>query len=156
MIFSGDWKDFLARRFSASIQTAISTSGFGSITISYPRRARVGVRGSLNCDHSSDGSARTSTRRTTIFSYVAIRSDEPHREGLTATHPNLRVVLPLRERGIDKRGVIDLLERCRRRTSGLLPLALPQRLHILLLPAEDRMGEPYAGTPAGVRRSQAL
>jgi hypothetical protein len=47
---------------------------------------------------------------TTIFSYVAIRSDEPHREGLTATHPNLRVVLPLRERGIDKKGVIDLLD----------------------------------------------
>jgi hypothetical protein len=47
---------------------------------------------------------------TTIFSYVAIRSDEVHREGLTATHPNLQVVLPLRERGIDKSGVTELLE----------------------------------------------
>jgi len=47
---------------------------------------------------------------TTIYSYVAIRADESHREGLTATHPNLRVVMPLRERGIDKRGVIELLE----------------------------------------------
>lgn len=46
----------------------------------------------------------------TIYSYVAIRADENHREGLTATHPNLRVVLPLRERGIDKNGVIELLE----------------------------------------------
>jgi len=46
----------------------------------------------------------------TIYSYVAIRADEPHREGLTATHPNLKVVLPLRERGIDKAGVIDLLD----------------------------------------------
>ena len=45
-----------------------------------------------------------------IFSYVAIRADENHREGLTATHPNLQVVLPLRERGIDKSGVIELLE----------------------------------------------
>src|SRR4029077_4002208 len=31
-------------------------------------------------------------------------------EGLTATHPNLRVVMPLRETGIDKNGVIELLE----------------------------------------------
>lgn len=45
-----------------------------------------------------------------IYSYVAIRADENHREGLTATHPNLQVVLPLRERGIDKSGVIELLE----------------------------------------------
>jgi 3'-phosphoadenosine 5'-phosphosulfate sulfotransferase (PAPS reductase)/FAD synthetase len=45
-----------------------------------------------------------------IFSYVAIRADENHREGLTATHPNLQVVLPLRERGIDKDGVLELLE----------------------------------------------
>jgi hypothetical protein len=46
----------------------------------------------------------------TVHSYVAIRADEMHREGLTATHPNLRIVMPLRERGIDKRGVIELLE----------------------------------------------
>jgi 3'-phosphoadenosine 5'-phosphosulfate sulfotransferase (PAPS reductase)/FAD synthetase len=45
----------------------------------------------------------------TIYTYVAIRADESHREGMTATHPNLRVVMPLRERGIDKRGVIELL-----------------------------------------------
>lgn len=45
-----------------------------------------------------------------ISSYVAIRADENHREGLTSTHPNLRVVLPLRERGIDKGGVVELLE----------------------------------------------
>src|ERR1700730_17633230 len=47
---------------------------------------------------------------TTIYSYVAIRADEPHREGLTATHKNLHIVMPLRERGIDKAGVIELLE----------------------------------------------
>src|SRR4051794_669023 len=41
-----------------------------------------------------------------IFSYVAIRADENHREGLIATHPNLQVVLPLRDRGIDKDGVV--------------------------------------------------
>lgn len=47
---------------------------------------------------------------TTVHSYVAIRSDEPTREGYQATHPNMRVHLPLREAGIDKRGVIEILE----------------------------------------------
>ncbi|HEY1707223.1 MAG TPA: phosphoadenosine phosphosulfate reductase family protein [Rhizomicrobium sp.] len=46
----------------------------------------------------------------TVYSYVAIRADENHRQGLNATHPNLKVVLPLREHGIDKRGVVDLLD----------------------------------------------
>jgi 3'-phosphoadenosine 5'-phosphosulfate sulfotransferase (PAPS reductase)/FAD synthetase len=45
-----------------------------------------------------------------IYSYVAIRADEPQRQGLTATHANLQVVLPLREYGIDKGGVVELLE----------------------------------------------
>ena len=44
-----------------------------------------------------------------VVSYVAIRSDEGYREGYTSTHPNLSVRLPFRERGIDKPGVIDLL-----------------------------------------------
>ena len=44
-----------------------------------------------------------------VVSYVAIRSDEGYREGYTSTHPNLSVKLPFRERGIDKPGVIDLL-----------------------------------------------
>lgn len=46
----------------------------------------------------------------TIYSYVAIRADELQRQGLTSTHPNLRVILPLQERGIDKAGVVELLE----------------------------------------------
>jgi 3'-phosphoadenosine 5'-phosphosulfate sulfotransferase (PAPS reductase)/FAD synthetase len=46
-----------------------------------------------------------------VHSYVAIRADEDQREGFTAKHPNLKVLLPLREAGIDKRGVIELLER---------------------------------------------
>jgi 3'-phosphoadenosine 5'-phosphosulfate sulfotransferase (PAPS reductase)/FAD synthetase len=45
-----------------------------------------------------------------VFSYVAIRSDEDYREGYTSKHENLKVVLPFREAGIDKKGVIDLLE----------------------------------------------
>jgi hypothetical protein len=48
---------------------------------------------------------------TIIHSYVAIRSDEPSREGYQATHPNMKVHLPLREGGIDRMGVIEILER---------------------------------------------
>lgn len=43
-------------------------------------------------------------------SYVAIRSDEDYREGYASTHPNLTVRLPFRESGIDKAGVLDILD----------------------------------------------
>ena len=45
-----------------------------------------------------------------VHSYVAIRADEPSREGYQSTHENMLVHLPLREAGIDRRGVIELLE----------------------------------------------
>lgn len=45
-----------------------------------------------------------------VTSYVAIRADEEYREGYTAKHPNLTVKLPFREAGIDKRGVIEILD----------------------------------------------
>lgn len=45
-----------------------------------------------------------------VVSYVAIRSDENYREGYSSTHPNLSVSLPFRGEGIDKAGVIDILE----------------------------------------------
>lgn len=44
-----------------------------------------------------------------VFSYVAIRSDEPHRTGMAESHPNLHVVMPFRVDGINKQGVIDIL-----------------------------------------------
>lgn len=47
---------------------------------------------------------------TRVHSYVAIRSDEPDRSGMIATHPNLTVHLPLRDAGLDKASVIELLE----------------------------------------------
>lgn len=47
---------------------------------------------------------------TKITSYVAIRSDEDQREGLATQDPNLKVVMPFREHGIDKQGVIEILE----------------------------------------------
>lgn len=45
-----------------------------------------------------------------VHSYVAIRADEPSREGYQATHPNMRVHLPLRDAGIDRPGVLEILE----------------------------------------------
>lgn len=45
-----------------------------------------------------------------VHSYVAIRSDEDHREGMVAQHENLSVHLPFREAGIDKLGVLEILE----------------------------------------------
>lgn len=47
---------------------------------------------------------------TIVHSYVAIRADEPNREGYQATHPNMRVHLPLRDAGIDRLGVIEILD----------------------------------------------
>jgi len=47
---------------------------------------------------------------TTVHSYVAIRADEPSREGYQATHANMRVHLPLREAGIDRAGVREILD----------------------------------------------
>lgn len=45
-----------------------------------------------------------------ITSYVAIRSDEDQREGFATQDPNLKVVMPFRAHGIDKQGVIEILE----------------------------------------------
>lgn len=46
----------------------------------------------------------------TVYSYVAIRSDEEYREGYQSRHENLKVKMPFRDNGIDKKGVIDILE----------------------------------------------
>ncbi|MEX6662473.1 phosphoadenosine phosphosulfate reductase family protein [Pseudomonas sp. W2-17] len=45
-----------------------------------------------------------------VYSYVAIRADEEHRDGMIARQDNLVVKLPFRENGIDKPGIIDILE----------------------------------------------
>ena len=47
---------------------------------------------------------------TTVYSYVAIRADEEYREGYTSKWENLVVKLPLKEDGIDKAGVLEILE----------------------------------------------
>ena len=46
----------------------------------------------------------------TVYSYVAIRADEEYREGYASKHDSLVVRLPLKEAGIDKSGVLEILE----------------------------------------------
>lgn len=45
-----------------------------------------------------------------VTTYVAIRADEEYREGYSSKQDNLRVSLPFRTAGIDKAGVMDILE----------------------------------------------
>ena len=45
----------------------------------------------------------------TVFSYVAIRSDEQFREGHDTGRKKIVIKLPLKEAGIDKLGVLDIL-----------------------------------------------
>jgi len=45
----------------------------------------------------------------TVFSYVAIRSDEEYREGYQSRQENLFVKLPFKENGIDKSSVNEIL-----------------------------------------------
>ena len=45
-----------------------------------------------------------------VYSYVAIRSDEPYRKGYSSKQEKLVVRLPFREAGIDKADVIEILD----------------------------------------------
>ena len=45
----------------------------------------------------------------TVYSYVAIRGDEEYREGYSSKHDRLLVRLPFREDGINKAGVLSIL-----------------------------------------------
>lgn len=47
---------------------------------------------------------------TTVYSYVAIRSDEEYRSGYNSNKDNLIVKLPFKDEGIDKAGVLDILD----------------------------------------------
>ena len=46
----------------------------------------------------------------TVYSYVAIRSDEEYREGYASKHDKLIVKLPFKDAGVDKPGVMEILE----------------------------------------------
>lgn len=45
-----------------------------------------------------------------VYSYVAIRSDEQYREGYSSKHDNLIIELPFKQAGIDKSGVLEILD----------------------------------------------
>jgi 3'-phosphoadenosine 5'-phosphosulfate sulfotransferase (PAPS reductase)/FAD synthetase len=45
----------------------------------------------------------------TVYSYVAIRSDEEYREGYQSRQENLKIKMPFRDDGVDRTGVIDIL-----------------------------------------------
>ena len=45
-----------------------------------------------------------------VYSYVAIRADEEYREGYASKHANLVVRLPFKDAGIDKAGVLEILD----------------------------------------------
>lgn len=49
-------------------------------------------------------------RGVIVYSYVAIRADEEYREGYASKHNNLIVQLPFKDAGIDKAGVLEILE----------------------------------------------
>ncbi len=46
----------------------------------------------------------------TVTTYVAIRADEEERQGYSSHNKNLMVKMPFREHGIDKPGVLDILD----------------------------------------------
>lgn len=45
-----------------------------------------------------------------VVSYVAIRADEDQREGHISQHDNLAIEMPFRAEGIDRQGVLDILD----------------------------------------------
>ena len=45
-----------------------------------------------------------------VISYVAIRADEEHRDGMQSHHKNLTVKLPFRENRLNKEDVLEILE----------------------------------------------
>jgi phosphoadenosine phosphosulfate reductase family protein len=45
-----------------------------------------------------------------VQSYVAIRADEEYRDGYISSHEHLTIRLPFREAGIDKAGVLEILD----------------------------------------------
>ena len=46
----------------------------------------------------------------TVYSYVAIRSDEQYREGYSSKHDGLVIKLPFKQDRIDKAGVLEILD----------------------------------------------
>ena len=109
-----------------------------------------------NCVPSSSGFVLCST---TALWFTATSLFAPMRNTGKATPPstrNLIVRLPLKEAGIDKAGVLEILEGFRLGVAPILRMAYSQRLHFLFLPAEDRVGATDGAASGLFRRSQEL
>ncbi len=88
-----------------------------------------------------------------VISYVAIRADEPNREGYLSTKSNVFVRYPFRRgRHRQRRRHADP-RRVRRRPAQILRMAHQVRLLLLLLPTQSRMGRPRRTPPRPVRTS---
>ena len=69
-------------------------------------------------------------------SYVAIRADESNRKGYISTKPNIKSRFPFIEDGIDRDGVMRILEDAGIGLPELLRVAHPVGVLLLLLPAQ--------------------
>ena len=96
------------------------------------------------------------------FSYIGIRGDEdkgriPVKEAPgyfpAAEHP---AGLPVQGRRDDPGGHQTDPDRIRDRDTGLLPLAVPLRVLLLLLPAGGGVAEPEGGPPRSLREGDRL
>ena len=92
----------------------------------------------------------------TVYSYVAIRADEEYREGYSSKQERLVVRLPLKEGGVDKAGVLEILDGAGLGLPAYYKWRNPERLYLLLLSTEDRVGPPTRTASAVLRRSASL
>lgn len=97
-------------RSSASILTGISTSGSSSTTIFLPSPQTRWCTRQLKLRPFERWLRPMLDDGVTIYSYVAIRSDVVYREGYSSKHDSLIVKLPFKNAGIDKAGVLEILE----------------------------------------------
>ena len=94
-------------------------------------------------------------------SYVAIRADEANRKGYISTKPNIKSRFPFVEDGVDRDGVMRILEGRWDRAAELLRVADQVGVLLLLLPAEGRVdwaGGAASGVvrPGGGNRAESL
>ena len=83
----------------------------------------------------------------TVYSYVAIRSDEEYREGYSSKHENLIVRLPLKAGGHRQGRSVGHTRWVWLGIASVLRMAHSQRLYLLFFPAEDRMGAADGAAP---------
>ena len=87
------------------------------------------------------------------FSYIGIRGDED-REGyqskkppVISQRPNILPVYPFKDAGMILEDIKRILTESGIGIPGVLPLAIPLRVLLLLLSAGGRVAEPQGGAP---------